>query len=53
MLGTVFRVNQKEDKEASVKELRVEYLIFGFFIVDVKVFAIIACRYAENVLLPL
>ena len=49
----IFRINQRENKWLTIKELRAMYLILSFLVIGVKVLAVGACRYAEEVLMPL
>ena len=55
MLGAyqlIFKINQRENKWLTIKELRVMYLILSFLVIGVKVLAVGACRYAEQMFLP-
>ena len=48
----IFKINQRENKWLTIKELRVMYLILNFLVIGVKVLAVGACRYAEQMFLP-
>lgn len=48
----IFRINQRENKWLTIRELRDMYLILGLLVIGIKVLAVSACRYAEQMFLP-